>query len=969
MELKGQSPQLGNYLLSATDVADILWLAAFLTPPVPPTPPPDGGDAADVPEVERGEVLPRPAKTSEPEPADTTPPAAEEPTKPTVADVPKPTVEAPKPDWAGRVYSPEAQRAAQPDDRWGGMTIQVPLAPAIPDKPVIIRSLRPLQRRVASLREWALAEAETADQVAAAILGGSTWLPVQYPVQERWLDLMLLVDGSPSMAVWQQTVDELDRLLTNIGIFRNVVRWTLAMVEGENGVNDATQTRLYVQPATATGETTQMRQEATHLIDAQQRRLFLVVSDCSSVVWDNGAAQHLLQPLARHNLVSLLQLLPEGLWESSGLGLATAVRLTTPQPLASNGQLKRLHGREAEQPIPVVSLEAAALTRWARFVVGRESQTIAGYYLAAKVDKIEAETNQLLRELGIEPAPAAAPSAPDIAAVYAAFRRRVPRDVQPLAAYWAAAPLTLPVMRLVQAAMMPTESSHANFVRVFYSGLIRRTTAQTEDQPPMLYDFVGGEAMRQHLLTMLPRYAVEQVVELVIAELSRYVRQHIDQHASFTAVLGVPGVAELLAVDPTARHFAEVTRQVLRYLGGVYASLADRLEWVVTPAELRQAASKPSQMAQTSEQLWRRIQEQLAAIVADVETLTVASTVMGDPNPLAQTKITAAGDITTTSLPSLPSHLRQTHEALVKTAVSWREKLLTAVVSDPTVTTPPDHITTSYTIQPTFTAPPHNIPIPHIVQGAPPLSMYWCWVPGGTFTMGSSDYENEKPKHQVEVSGFWLARYPVTNEQYRLFIEANGYKERQWWTAAGWKAVQSKKWTEPRYWNNKKWNDSQQPVVGVSWFEAMAFCRWATAAAEEPIRLPTEAEWEKAARSSDGRRFPWGNAEPTDRLCHFNQNWQSGSTKPVGQHSPQGDSPFGCADVAGNVYDWCLSAYQPYPYQAEDGRNDKNGSNVRVARGGSWYSYHYDVGCASRSRNLPQDRLNIVGFRCANTAF
>ena len=233
--------------------------------------------------------------------------------------------------------------------------------------------------------------------------------------------------------------------------------------------------------------------------------------------------------------------------------------------------------------------------------------------------------------------------------------------------------------------------------------------------------------------------------------------------------------------------------------------------------------------------------------------------------------------------------------------------------------------------------------------------------------MGSDDYGDEKPIHEVQVDGFWLARYPVTNTQYKLFIEAGGYDKQQWWTTEGWQARQQNKWHEPRYWQDAKWNGAQQPVVGVSWYESMAFCAWAAEGTGEPIRLPTEAEWEKGGRGTDGRTFPWGEAEPNEKLCNFNQN--VGQTTPVRQFSPQGDSPYGSTDMAGNVWEWCLSKLTSYPYQAGDSRNNENGTDVRVVRGGSWRFIRYYLRCAGRYGSTPDNRFNYVGFRCAGTAF
>ncbi|MGD8856776.1 MAG: formylglycine-generating enzyme family protein, partial [Chloroflexota bacterium] len=257
--------------------------------------------------------------------------------------------------------------------------------------------------------------------------------------------------------------------------------------------------------------------------------------------------------------------------------------------------------------------------------------------------------------------------------------------------------------------------------------------------------------------------------------------------------------------------------------------------------------------------------------------------------------------------------------------------------------------------------PPDGVAIPHIVTGAPPLNIDWCWVPAGPFTMGSDVYSREKPVHTVALDGFWLARYPLTNAQYRHFVEAGGYEQQRWWTEAGWRWRQSESVKHPGYWTDSHWNGDRQPVVGVSWYEADAFARWAAETTGEPISLPTEAQWEKAARGMDGRTYPWGNDEPTDKLCNFNGN--VGKTTPIGQYSPAGDGPYGNADLAGNVWEWTGSLYKPYPYDAGDGREDAAAEGFRALRGGSWLSPRANARAASRDDVSPFDRDSYYGFR------
>lgn len=245
-------------------------------------------------------------------------------------------------------------------------------------------------------------------------------------------------------------------------------------------------------------------------------------------------------------------------------------------------------------------------------------------------------------------------------------------------------------------------------------------------------------------------------------------------------------------------------------------------------------------------------------------------------------------------------------------------------------------------------------------------------IPAGKFLMGSKDdnplaQHNEKPQHSVEIPyDYWLARYPVTNEQFVRFVEEAAYK-----------------FSLEKNWKKK----ADHPVVNVAWHDAMEYCKWlntlvandvqaTVAKGSQPppklvVRLPSEAEWEKAARGEYGNEWPWGN-EFDPNKCNSREGGKGGTT-PVGAYSPQGDSPYGIADMAGNVWEWTISLWGPdigkpqysYPYQFKDGREklDAPDNVLRVARGGSFVNDARFVRCASRNGFDPRARYDDVGFR------
>lgn len=232
-------------------------------------------------------------------------------------------------------------------------------------------------------------------------------------------------------------------------------------------------------------------------------------------------------------------------------------------------------------------------------------------------------------------------------------------------------------------------------------------------------------------------------------------------------------------------------------------------------------------------------------------------------------------------------------------------------------------------------------------------------IPGGAFTMGSDDGpEDERPAHRVQVPAFEIDRLPVTNRAFATFLQAVGPRGPAGERYYDWDDADARIHQHAGRWQADP-EAAEHPVVEASWAGARAYCAWRGA------RLPTEAEWEKAARGTDRRRYPWGNAPPDASLAHYGGGWHD--TVPVGSR-PKGASPYGVLDMAGNGWQWVSSAYRPYPYDARDGREDPAVDAVRGTRGGGHDARAADLTATQRGRQVsraPRAGHHNISFRCA----
>lgn len=286
----------------------------------------------------------------------------------------------------------------------------------------------------------------------------------------------------------------------------------------------------------------------------------------------------------------------------------------------------------------------------------------------------------------------------------------------------------------------------------------------------------------------------------------------------------------------------------------------------------------------------------------------------------------------------------------------------------------------------------------------------YVYVAAGPFKMGSSEqqiriaeglcqryaiepqkcpgqFRNEAGQNTVYVDGFWIMQTEVTNQQYGAFMNDGGYTQRQYWSDDGWIWRTAQNVGEPRYWGDTNYRGGNKPVVGVSWYEAEAYTRWLSAKTGREFRLPTEAEWEKAARGTDGRVYPWGDNWDNSRAerlnycdaqccthnsakCRIKDDVSDGNIWPAPvEHYIKGASPYGARNMAGNVAEWVADWYGEDYYATLPGPNPTGPTDgeLRVVRGGSWLNFADYVRTTFRGRDYPYVQYNSLGFRVVSS--
>jgi hypothetical protein len=543
---------------SEEDLRDLLWLA------------PKIGAATATPEASPPAVT-----ASRDAPSEARPPVPRERAK-AVPDASAPDRPLPGPEEQGEpARFVHLHRVTDADllDGQQAIAIGVPAASALGGELQLGGALRPFMRKTASRHRKLMDEEATASRIAEE----HVWLPAMRPALTRWLDLAVVVDGYESMTIWRHTITELRSLLERLGAFSDVRFWVLDHAAGDPS-----------RPALRRWQPGSPLRSTRELLDPAGRRAIVTISDCLGPMWQSGAAQHLLAEWGKCGPVAIVQPLPQRLWNYSHArsvpvrlhsvkaGVPNA-KLTFSRPIRPAGQ----PGRDAV-PVPVLELDADWLASWSRLVSASGATGVNAMVVFADGTATPGRSPATPGDNGAAMPdgrtdkphghPGAAPPEPRKAQDRVRrFRATASPEAFQLSVHLAAAPISLPVIRLVQRAMQKRRRQ-SHVAEVFLSGLLYRIGPEDATDPDAVqYDFLPG--VRDELLRRLRR----QDALRVLVEVSRFVDAQFGQARDFPALLAGAGVTGDYLVDPNSRPFARIAEHVLRLLGGQYTAAADSL--------------------------------------------------------------------------------------------------------------------------------------------------------------------------------------------------------------------------------------------------------------------------------------------------------------------------------------------------------------------------------------------------------
>jgi formylglycine-generating enzyme required for sulfatase activity len=900
---------LGRRGWTAAEINDWLWLVRTLAADLPQTPSPTDGT---VPPSDTGAEAPTISTVTETEDAGGQQ-TLESPESRELSP-PPPTTPPPPP---GAILVPlTAETSAS------AATPRVGIADsALIRRPRQLgRALAPLNRSLEQGTPCVLDVAATVEAIASARSDRLPWQPALRPRRQPWLELHLVFDGSPSMALWQRLRRELPRLLAREVRWRDLRCWQL--LSGPDGT---------VALADLRGRPCAPRR----LRQRTDRSLVVVVSDAVAPAWYQGAMAELLQGWAMVQPVALLELFPQRLWLRTALAEQPAGWIRSTTPMRPHGQLAwqpveggaPLPGRASAAPwltLPVLQLQPEFLGPWARMLAGSRQGSALAYRFALPQ---------------AEPPPPHQSSAASVVAeantedLLAVFLFTASARARKLLALLTFAPvITLPIVRLLHGQMLEPlgPEAVAEQAEVLLSGLFAPATAPGTRPIPIDQQLLRfePETLRPRLRSGLRVWEAQAVFDRV----QQFVSQRLNlSQKQFEALLLKPEDCESHPDQQLLRAFATAAPSCLRGLGGPYEDLADKLE-----QRWRQEPTVPPPPAPSwlegLEERWEEFESAQLVSVPQLETIPFTAA------RFAQVELQRIGFQTATLQPNL------TPRFFKGEAWAFHEPLQR------------DHL-----------------PFGATVERPDPLALTLVEIAGGTFQMGSLDEpergEDEGPQHSVTLESFFMSQAPITQAQWREVAQWQPKEAERWERELKPNPSRFQHPGQARLLKNEASTDAR-PVDRVSWDDAMEFCRRLSQRTGRTYTCPSEAQWEYACRAGTSTPFAFGETI-TPELANYDGNYNYGQgrkgefrkqTTPVGMFSA---NAWGLQDMHGNVLEWCLDhwhkSYEGAPQDGSAWLVEKGGN--RLLRGGSWYDFPRDCRSAYRNHFPPDYSDDSIGFR------
>jgi formylglycine-generating enzyme required for sulfatase activity len=790
------------------------------------------------------------------------------------------------------------------------------------DPQKLFEAVLPLMQSVAAEQAAGLDEPATLDHYVQ-------WrqlIPVWQPDQQYRFTLTLILDQGFSMTVWQPRLEHISERLGGFHGFKDVkvLHWFYGSNRSQRDEGPAAISTQQLEPALY-GPLDDAAQSSGESVD----RLTVVITDCAGPQWWGtagaglGPAFAMLKRLGAAQPLVIWQVLPSWMWSRTALGKgkATTMRRSAagadwPFQRAGSEMRQLTAAADAQHPLPVFELTEKGLRSWGTLLSGSPFIENFGFLLPAEPRVVLPDSEIGARQAQQEDQDPLMP--------LRRFQHLASLDARRLMARFAAAPvLTLPVMRLIQAALLE-DTGTAALAEVLLSGLLRPLNRNQASNPEAL-QFTFAEPIRAALL----RQQSPNITLEVIEEVTDFITAHWSTKGwgSFRAFLTDPSIAAPPGQEQS-QHFANLAADIIASLGGAYATFAEQLRiaqrkdpW---PRNLFHFEPVESEVAML-----------LMMPESDLMVFTTVSELELEPLKFSFQFATADGELKTGS------------------AKGYREAL-----KDDVAPLTGQRSASANAASGTF------LPMLHI--------------PAGRFLMGSPANEpgrfgDEGPQHEVRLDEFFLSQTPITQAQWRAVAQ---WQRREQEDGELWPEELD---ADPvaKLDDAQRFAGEQRPVVNVSWHDAMAFCQRLRLRTGKNYTLPSEAQWEYACRAGTTTPFHFGDMIST-KLANYNGSKLYGGGEKVEYRQQTTDvasfpaNPWGLHDMHGNVREWCMDEWHSnYKGAPEDGRawineeakENKNKFNVRLLRGGSWHDRPAYCRSAFRSSTTRTTATASVGFR------